>query len=102
MRERSFCNDGNCYYPVWIEEDGTEWAAYEVWEGCEHAEDLKKVEEYLEAFDLNEPSPYDCSSPVEYAGGGHALCSRHFEEIMSRSRVRWAQFEGENYSYDHN
>ncbi len=41
----SFCNEGSCYYAVWIDPDGREWSAYKVWEGCEHADDPKEVEE---------------------------------------------------------
>jgi hypothetical protein len=98
IEPHSFSIDGKSYYPVWIEGDGTEWASYEVWECCEHADDTKKIEEYCQNIDLNAPSPFDCSSPVEFAGGGRQLCGKHFEEIKARSRVRWAPFEGEDYS----
>jgi hypothetical protein len=93
----SFCSKDSCYYPVWIEPDGTEWSAYEVWEGCEHADDPKEVEEYLKDLmkniELDVPSPFDCGKPVEFAGGGRGLCGEHFEEVRSRSRVRWARLE---------
>ena len=93
----SFCNGNSCYYAVWIEPDGTEWSAHEDWEGCEHADDPKEVEEYIKDLvkniELGVPSPFDCSKPVEYAGGGRAVCGKHFEEIKFRSRVRWARFE---------
>ena len=98
MKEpQSFCTEDNCYYPVWIEPDGTEWASHEVWECCEHAEDPKRAKEYLnnlfENIEADAPSPYDCSKPVEYAGGGRALCGSHFEEIKANSTVRWVRLE---------
>jgi hypothetical protein len=94
---QSFCHGGNWYYPVWIEPDGTEWGAYEAWECCEHTDDPKKLEEYLENMHeymkADVPAPYDCSNHVEYAGGGRALCGKHFEEIKLRSRVLWELHE---------
>ena len=88
----SFCHNGNCYYPVWQELDGTEWAAYAVWECCEHIDNPSRLQAYLE--DPNAPWPGDCGNPVDYAGGGRQLCKRHFEkEVKIRSRVRWALFE---------
>jgi hypothetical protein len=98
-RIESFWNEDSYYYAVWIEPDGREWSAYEVWECCEHAGDSKEVEEYsanlLKNIELDVPSPYDCSKPVEYAARGRALCGRHFEEIKFCSKIRWARF-GEN------
>ncbi len=97
----SFCNDDSCYYPVWIEPDGREWSTYEVWEACEHAGDSKEVDDYLANFhknlELDAPSPYDCSKPVEYAARGRALCARHFAEIKFYSRLRWDRFEEESF-----
>src|SRR5208283_647615 len=96
----SVCDEGSCYHPVWIEPDGTTWAAYAVWECCEHADEPKEAEENLNDLmknvELDVPSPFDCGKPVEYAGGRRALCAEHFEEVKSRSRVRWALFEGDS------
>jgi hypothetical protein len=91
---QAFCNGDSCYYPVWIEEDGTEWSSDPKWEGCEHASDPKAaalhLDNLLANLEQDGSSPFDCAEPATWVTRGRTLCGRHFEEIKFRSRLRFA------------
>jgi len=100
MTEPKCIVDGeSIYYPVWIEEDGTEWFHEPVWEGCEYGSEPYDPDHPERYREMAEPSGNECPNAVEYMGDRGRihiqLCGHHFRNLHWSARVRWAKWEGD-------